>query len=197
MKKIVFILVFIAGMTAGVHSASAQYCMDYGTISRKGADLYSGETKLSAEEVCSLLAETAEIPYSYYESTRKGFNAGKGMLIGFGALTGAGLVTLGVGAAGMFLEGMATGIGMIFTIPLAAMTGEKAEIDFNYRFYQVTMAGLIATGTGIRSLAAATAVFCVYKKRMNGIVKSCNYARLPVMLSCGAQKNGIGLAVNF
>ena len=81
MKKIVFILVFIAGLTAGVHTASAQYCMDYGTISRKGADLYSGETKLSAEEVCSLLAETAEIPYSYYESTRKGFNAGKGMLI--------------------------------------------------------------------------------------------------------------------
>ena len=58
------------------------------------------------------------------------------------------------------------------------------------------IAGLAMTGTGIAGLITGTTVYCVYKKRLNNMVDSCNSAS-HLNVSLGMQQHGVGLAVNF
>ena len=130
------------------------------------------------------------------EKYRKGFKTGRGLLIGFGTLTGVGLLTTGIGTVGLMIEGVAVGIGTAFVGPLAALGGADPAIAFDSKFYGVTVAGVCATLTGIAGIVAGTTVLCVYKKRMNTVADVCNSAP-SVTLSFGAQKYGTGVALNF
>ena len=192
MKRIVMLLVFVVAALVGSVTASAQYSDVY----RKGANLYSGDIRLTPEQVYSLLENVEGVTAADWDKARKGFNAGKGMLIGFGSLTGAGLLVTGVGVVGMMVEGVALGIGTAFVAPLAVVAGEDPEITYNSKFRGVAIAGLCATGVGVLGIAAGTTVYCVYKKRMNNIADACN-AVPSASLSFGMQRHGVGLALNF
>lgn len=197
-KALIVSLLSLILMTAGKYEANAQYIDD---IQRVRTELYCDGEKLSDLQIGMLLEETGAATFAEWEKACHGFKVGRGLLIGFGTLTGAGLVTLGIGATGMLLEGVATGIGAIFILPFenAVGAGEDTGPEFHHsRFTGVAIAGLYATGAGIIGLAGGTAVFCINKKRLNRIVDACNKARRPApVLTYGAQKHGIGIALIF
>ncbi len=199
-RRAVFLLSFIVSVTLSGVSANAQYISDMPEdwpVVRKGADFYANGEILTPEQLGSLLSYTDGITLSQVEQYQKGFRTGKGLLIGFGSLTGAGLLTLGVGAVGVFVEAIALGINVSFFGPMyAAVSGESLDTSLDSRFIYVAYAGLAAAGVGVLGLAAGTAVYCVYKKRLNRVADSVNASR-EVRLSFGVQKYGAGLALNF
>lgn len=198
-RRAVFLLSFIVSVTLSGVSANAQYISDMPEdwpVVRKGADFYANGEILTPEQLGSLLSYTDGITLSQVEQYQKGFRTGKGLLIGFGSLTGAGLLTLGVGAVGVFVEAIALGIGVSLFAPLYAVSGDSPDASLNSGFIYVTYAGLAAAGVGVLGLAAGTAVYCVYKKRLNRVADSVNASR-EVRLSFGVQKYGAGLALNF
>ena len=105
-------------------------------------------------------------------------------------------VWTGIGAVGMMIEGLAVGIGTVFFAPLASLSGEELEVAMDSKFRGVAIAGLAMTGTGIAGLITGTTVYCVYKKRLNNMVDSCNSAS-HLNVSLGMQQHGVGLAVIF
>ena len=165
-------------------------------IERKGAYFYDGDERLCPEQLAGFLAHT-DFTSAQVERYQKGFKAGKGLLIGFGSLTGAGLITAGVGLVGVAVEAVALGIGVAFTAPLFVATGTSPDIQYESKFQYVAYAGLIAAGAGILGLATGTTVYCVYKKRLNKVENAINARCADVQVSFGAQKYGVGLAVNF
>lgn len=180
--------ILCALLSTGI-KASAQH----NEIYRSGADLFSCGTKLTSGQVYELLSGVDEATFVKWDKARSGFKTGKGLLIGSGVLTGAGLVTLGVGVTGMMLEGVAMGIGSIFVVPLAAVTGEIPDISPSGRYTAAATAGLIITGAGILGLAVGTTVFCISKHRMNKIVSGYN----KTLLSFGIQQHGAGISLVF
>ena len=198
-RRAVFLLSFIVSVTLSGVSANAQYISDMPEdwpVVRKGADFYANGEILTPEQLGSLLSYTDGITLSQVEQYQKGFRTGKGLLIGFGSLTGAGLLTLGVGAVGVFVVAIALGIGVSLFAPLYAVSGDSPDASLNSGFIYVAYAGLAAAGGGVLGLAAGTAVYCVYKKRLNRVADSVNASR-EVRLSFGVQKYGAGLALNF
>ena len=108
-------MLLIAAMTmAAGTKASAQYA----DLARKGTSLYSGTEKLTTGQMQALFDSTGgAVTYDAWRSASRGFNAGKGLLISFGALTGAGLLTTGIGAVGLMVEGVVVGIGTAMFAP--------------------------------------------------------------------------------
>lgn len=193
MKKLVFLAVAAVMVLANSLPAMAQY----NDIYRKGAKLYSSDdVLLTAEQISAMMNSAEGLSYETWVKNTKGFKAGKGLLIASGSLTGAGIVTLGIGAVGMMIEGLAVGIGTAFFAPLASLSGEELEVAMDSKFRGVAIAGLAMTGTGIAGLITGTTVYCVYKKRLNNMVDSCNSAS-HLNVSLGMQQHGVGLAVNF
>lgn len=193
MKKLVFLAVIAVMVLANALPAMAQY----NDIYRKGAKLYSSDdVLLTAEQISAMMNSVEGLSYETWVKNTKGFKAGKGLLIASGSLTGAGIVTLGIGAVGMMMEGIAVGIGVTFVAPLASLSGEELEVAMDSKFRGVAIAGLAMTGTGIAGLITGTTVYCVYKKRLNNMVDSCNSAS-HLNVSLGMQQHGVGLAVNF
>ena len=194
MKSFVFTLTLVFSMLAGSISALAQYS---DPVYRRGADFYRNGEKLTSEQVVSMLSGTDGMALDDIMKYQKGFRTGKGLLIGFGSLTGAGLVTLGVSAVGMMVEGVAFGIGAGFLSPLYALGGESPDISYDSKFRGAAVAGLCATCAGVLGLAAGTAVLCVNKKRLNGVADACNSGTREVQLSFGASDGGAGLVLTF
>lgn len=193
MKKLVFLTVIAVMALANSLPAMAQY----NDIYRKGAKLYSSDdVLLTAEQISAMMNSAEGLSYETWVKNTKGFKAGKGLLIASGSLTGAGIVTLGIGAVGMMIEGLAVGIGTAFFAPLASLSGEELEVAMDSKFRGVAIAGLTMTGTGIAGLITGTTVYCVYKKRLNNMVDSYNSAS-HLNVSLGIQQHGVGLAVNF
>lgn len=193
MKKLVFLAVIAVMVLANALPAMAQY----NDIYRKGAKLYSSDdVLLTAEQISAMMNSVEGLSYETWEKNTKGFKAGKGLLIASGSLTGVGIVTLGIGAVGMMIEGLAVGIGTVFFAPLASLSGEELEVAMDSKFRGVAIAGLAMSGTGIAGLITGTTVYCVYKKRLNNMVDSCNSAS-HLNVSLGMQQHGVGLAVNF
>ena len=193
MKKLVFLAVAAVMVLANSLPAMAQY----NDIYRKGAKLYSSDdVLLTAEQISAMMNSVEGLSYETWVKNTKGFKAGKGLLIASGSLTGVGIVTLGIGAVGMMIEGLAVGIGTVFFAPLASLSGEELEVAMDSKFRGVAIAGLAMTGTGIAGLITGTTVYCVYKKRLNNMVDSCNSAS-HLNVSLGIQQYGVGLAVNF
>ena len=193
MKKLVFLTVIAVMALANSLPAMAQY----NDIYRKGAKLYSSDdVLLTAEQISAMMNSVEGLSYETWVKNTKGFKAGKGLLIASGSLTGVGIVTLGIGAVGMVIEGLAVGIGTAFFAPLASLSGEELEVAMDSKFRGVAIAGLAMTGTGIAGLITGTTVYCVYKKRLNNMVDSCNSAS-HLNVSLGIQQHGVGLAVNF
>lgn len=193
MKKLVFLAVIAVMVLANALPAMAQY----NDIYRKGAKLYSSDdVLLTAEQISAMMNSVEGLSYETWVKNTKGFKAGKGLLIASGSLTGVGIVTLGIGAVGMMIEGLAVGIGTVFFAPLASLSGEELEVAMDSKFRGVAIAGLAITGTGIAGLITGTTVYCVYKKRLNNMVDSCNSAS-HLNVSLGMQLHGVGLAVNF
>lgn len=193
MKKLVFLAVIAVMILANALPAMAQY----NDIYRKGAKLYSSDdVLLTAEQISAMMNSVEGLSYETWVKNTKGFKAGKGLLIASGSLTGVGIVTLGIGAVGMMIEGLAVGIGTAFFAPLASLSGEELEVAMDSKFRGVAIAGLAMTGTGIAGLITGTTVYCVYKKRLNNMVDSCNSAS-HLNVSLGMQQHGVGLAVNF
>lgn len=193
MKKLVFLAVIAVMVLANALPAMAQY----NDIYRKGAKLYSSDdVLLTAEQISAMMNSVEGLSYETWVKNTKGFKAGKGLLIASGSLTGVGIVTLGIGAVGMMIEGLAVGIGTVFFAPLASLSGEELEVAMDSKFRGVAIAGLAMTGTGIAGLITGTTVYCVYKKRLNNMVDSCNSA-FHLNVSLGMQQHGVGLAVNF
>lgn len=193
MKKLVFLTVIAVMALANSLPAMAQY----NDIYRKGAKLYSSDdVLLTAEQISAMMNSVEGLSYETWVKNTKGFKAGKGLLIASGSLTGVGIVTLGIGAVGMMIEGLAVGIGTAFFAPLASLSGEELEVAMDSKFRGVAIAGLAMTGTGIAGLITGTTVYCVYKKRLNNMVDSCNSAS-HLNVSLGIQQHGVGLAVNF
>lgn len=201
-RQAVFILSFIVSMSLTCVAAHAQYndlsvtSSCGGQVERRGANFYVGEEQLAEEQMAGLLAHT-DFTVEQVRNCQKGFKAGKGLLIGFGSLTGAGLITAGVGLVGVAVEAVALGIGVAFTAPLFVATGTSPDIQYESKFQYVAYAGLIAAGAGILGLATGTTVYCVYKKRLNKVENAINARCADVQVSFGAQKYGVGLAVNF
>ena len=193
MKKLVFLAVIAVMVLANALPAMAQY----NDIYRKGAKLYSSDdVLLTAEQISAMMNSVEGLSYETWVKNTNGFKAGKGLLIASGSLTGVGIVTLGIGAVGMVIEGLAVGIGTAFFAPLASLSGEELEVAMDSKFRGVAIAGLAMTGTGIAGLITGTTVYCVYKKRLNNMVDSCNSAS-HLNVSLGIQQHGVGLAVNF
>lgn len=193
MKKLVFLAVAAVMVLANALPAMAQY----NDIYRKGAKLYSSDdVLLTAEQISALMNSVDGLSWESWVKDARGFKAGKGLLIASGSLTGVGIVTLGIGAVGMMIEGLAVGIGTVFFAPLASLSGEELEVAMDSKFRGVAIAGLAMTGTGIAGLITGTTVYCVYKKRLNNMVDSCNSAS-HLNVSLGMQQHGVGLAVNF
>lgn len=136
--RIVMVLVAVLTlMLCGEVSASAQY----NGIYRHGADFYSGKQKLTEGQLSVLLEGVDGVSLSDVARYQKGFRTGKGLLIGFGSLTGAGLLTLGVGTVGVMVEAVATGIGVMFVGPLASLAGEEEDPSVTGKFAPVATAG--------------------------------------------------------
>ena len=193
MKKLVFLAVAAVMVLANALPSMAQY----NDIYRKGVKLYSSDgIMLTSEQISALMNSVEGLSYETWVKNTKGFKAGKGLLIASGSLTGVGIVTLGIGAVGMMIEGLAVGIGTVFFAPLASLSGEELEVAMDSKFRGVAIAGLAMTGTGIAGLITGTTVYCVYKKRLNNMVDSCNSAS-HLNVSLGMQQHGVGLAVNF
>ena len=186
------ILVSAVSLLAAGIPAHAQY----NDVYRHGADFYSDGEKLSLEQVCALMDDTDALTVSDIERYQRGFRTGKGLLIGFGSLTGAGLLTLGVGAVGVMVEAIAAGVGTVMIGPLFAIGGQSPEISFDSKFSGVVIGGLCATCAGIVGLAAGTGVLCVNKKHLNNVADSCNRTQ-DVRLSLGVQQYGFGISVGF
>lgn len=171
----------------------------YNAVERHGKNFYRADILLGQEDLEPLLAAT---PYTYHdlEKYRRGFAAGKGLLIGFGALAGAGLVTAGVGAIGLTIEAITAGVGTVFMVPIFAMVGapEAGVVPFEAKFAPVANAGAVIFCAGALGLIAGTTVFCVYKARLNKVGRSINDSSLQRLnLSFGAQRHGVGFALNF
>ena len=115
-----------------------------------------------------------------------------GLLIGFGALTGTGLVTLSVGVVGVMMEGIA--VGTILG-PVSAMTGEP--LDYKSKFAGAVQAGVYMIGGGLLCMVTGTTVYCVYKKKLKNMTELCNGSSKDIRLSFGAKKHGIGLSLDF
>ena len=193
MKKLVFLAVIAVMILANALPSMAQY----NDIYRKGVKLYSSDgIMLTSEQISAMMNSVEGLSYETWVKNTKGFKAGKGLLIASGSLTGVGIVTLGIGAVGMMIEGLAVGIGTVFFAPLASLSGEELEVAMDSKFRGVAIAGLAMTGTGIAGLITGTTVYCVYKKRLNNMVDSCNSAS-HLNVSLGIQQYGVGLAVNF
>lgn len=192
MRYCILILVSAVSLLAAGISAHAQY----NDVYRHGADFYSDGEKLSLEQVCALMDDTDALTVSDIERYQRGFRTGKGLLIGFGSLTGAGLLTLGVGAVGVMVEAIADGVGTVMIGPLFAIGGQSPEISFDSKFSGVAIGGLCATCAGIVGLAAGTGVLCVNKKHLNNVADSCNRTQ-DVRLSLGVQQYGFGISVGF
>lgn len=193
MKKLVFLAVAAVMVLANALPSMAQY----NDIYRKGVKLYSSDgIMLTSEQISALMNSVDGLSWESWVKDARGFKAGKGLLIASGSLTGVGIVTLGIGAVGMMIEGLAVGIGTVFFAPLASLSGEELEVALDSKFRGVAIAGLAMTGTGIAGLITGTTVYCVYKKRLNNMVDSCNSAS-HLNVSLGMQQHGVGLAVNF
>ena len=197
----VFMLTSIVLLVFSCMSAHAQYkdmplTSGGEQIERKGAYFYDGDERLCPEQLAGFLAHT-DFTSAQVEKYQKGFTAGKGLLIGFGSLTGAGLITAGIGVAGVMVEAIAVGVGTAFLAPLFAGSESSLDMQFESKFIYVTYAGLAAAGVGILGLAAGTTVYCVYKKRLNRVEDALNSRPVDIQVSVGAQKHGVGLAVNF
>ena len=197
----VFMLTSIVLLVFSCMSAHAQYkdmplTSGGKQIELKGAYFYDGDERLCPAQLAGFLAHT-DFTSAQVEKYQKGFNAGKGLLIGFGSLTGAGLITAGIGVAGVMVEAIAVGVGTAFLAPLFAGSESSLDMQFESKFIYVTYAGLAAAGVGILGLAAGTTVYCVYKKRLNRVKDALNSRPVDIQVSVGAQKHGVGLAVNF
>lgn len=189
MKKLLVFLIGAAVMMAESINATAQYATP---LYRKGTSLYSDGTKLTKEQMQVLLDGTDGLSYSDWKKASAGFNAGKGLLIGFGALTGTGLVTLSVGVVGVMMEGIA--VGTILG-PVSAMTGEP--LDYKSKFAGAVHAGVYMIGGGLLCMVTGTTVYCVYKKKLKNMTELCNGSSKDIRLSFGAKKHGIGLSLDF
>lgn len=199
----VFILTSIVLLVFSCMSAHAQYkdmplTSGGKQIELKGAYFYDGDERLCPAQLAGFLAHT-DFTSAQVEKYQKGFTAGKGLLIGFGSLTGAGLITAGIGVVGVMAEAIAVGVGTAFLAPLFVFAGSESSSDmqFESKFIYVTYAGLAVAGVGILGLAAGTTVYCVYKKRLNRVKDALNSRPVDIQVSVGAQKHGVGLAVNF
>jgi len=184
MKRLILISLLAVIAMADALQASAQY----NDIYRQGTKLFSSEgIQLTPEEVSMLFSSDEGLSYSDWEKYCTCFKAGKGLLIASGSLTGTGLLTLGIGAVGLMVEGISIGVGVGLLAP---------EITYDSRFRGVAIAGLVMSGTGILGLATGTAVYCVYKKRLDNMVDAYN-GTAEASLSFGLQRNGVGFALDF
>lgn len=188
-------MLLIAAMTmAAGTKASAQYA----DLARKGTSLYSGTEKLTTGQMQALFDSTGgAVTYDAWRSASRGFNAGKGLLISFGALTGAGLLTTGIGAVGLMVEGVAVGIGTVMFAPLVVASGNDLGLDYNSKFAGVAVAGVCMVGAGLACMIAGTTVYCIYKKKLNDMTETCGRYVSSVSLSFGPQKYGTGFALTF
>ena len=184
----ILLLVFLPGV-----EASAQYAQ----LSRKGTALYSDGTKLSPVQMQELFQSVEGVSYEDWRNASRGFNAGKGLLISFGALTGAGILTTGIGVVGVMMEGVAVGIGTAFFAPLAAVSGEQVDIGYKSKFAGVATAGVCMVGAGMLCMVTGTAVYCIYKKRLNTMTDACNSSCRETSLAFGPAQNGLGLTLRF
>ena len=187
------ILVLAAIAMADAYLASAQY----NDIYRRGAKLYSADgTMLTSGQVSAMFRNTEGLTYRDWVRDSRGFKAGKGLLIASGSLTGAGLLTLGVGAAGLLAEGLAVGVGAVFFAPLAAVSGGQVDIGYRSKFAGVATAGVCMVGAGMLCMITGTAVYCIYKKRLDTMTAECNAFR-ETSLAFGPARNGLGLTLSF
>lgn len=194
MKRIIWVLLIAAMTMAAGTKASAQYA----DLARKGTSLYSGTEKLTTGQMQALFDSTGgAVTYDAWRSASRGFNAGKGLLISFGALTGAGLLTTGIGAVGLMVEGVAVGIGTAMFAPLAVASGNDLGLDYNSKFAGVAVAGVCMVGAGLACMIAGTTVYCIYKKKLNDMTETCGRYVSSVSLSFGPQKYGTGFALTF
>lgn len=171
----------------------------YSAVERSGKRFYQDGVLLGQKELESLLVPT---PYTYQdiEKYSHGFAVGKGLLIGFGALAGVGGVTATIGAIGLAAELITAGLGTVIMFPIFAIAGdaEAGVVPFEGRFLPLANAGTIIFCAGALGLIAGTTVFCVYKARLNKVVRAINDSSLQRLnLSFGAQRYGVGFALNF
>ncbi len=194
MKRTIWVLLIAAMTMAAGTKASAQYA----DLARKGTSLYSGTEKLTTGQMQALFDSTGgAVTYDAWRSASRGFNAGKGLLISFGALTGAGLLTTGIGAVGLMVEGVAVGIGTAMFAPLAVASGNDLGLDYDSKFAGVAVAGVCMVGAGLACMIAGTTVYCIYKKKLNDMTETCGRYVSSVSLSFGPQKYGTGFALTF
>ena len=193
MKKSLVMMLILGGLLFGCAEAAAQYA----SLHRKGAFLYSDGMKLSQEQMQTLFEGTDGLTYADWKKAAAGFNTGKGLLIGFGALTGTGIITLGVGAVGLMVEGVAVGVGTAFIAPFASAAGEPVDIGYKSKFAGVATAGACMIGGGLLCMVAGTTVYCIYKKKLNRMTAVCNDSVSEVQLSFGMKDHGIGFSLEF
>ena len=134
----VFILTSIVLLVFSCMSAHAQYkdmpiTSGGKQIELKGAYFYDGDERLCPEQLAGFLAHT-DFTSVQVEKYQKGFTAGKGLLIGFGCRTGAGLFTAGIGVVGVMAEASAVGVGTAFLAPLCAVSESSSDMQFESKF---------------------------------------------------------------
>lgn len=193
MKKLFLLLSVLACFFAGTLESDAQYAQVY----RKGTALYSDGLELTPDQMQVLFEGAGCMTYSDWQNAVRGFNTGKGLLIGFGALTGTGLVTFGVGVVGLMAESVAVGIGTAFIGPFAAASGRPPVFEYDSKFAGVALAGTCMIGAGLMCMAAGTTVYCIYRKKLDRMADACNNPDNDVQLSFGMTSHGIGLSLNF
>lgn len=176
----------------------------YNAVERHGKNFYRADILLGQEDLEPLLAAT---PYTYHdlEKYRRGFAAGKGLLIGSGALAFAGSVMMTVAGVYLAMEGFAVGMtNSLFAISLFMIpSGAQVNIDhwpaeFTGKYLPFFNVSTYVFYAGLAGLIAGTTVFCVYKARLNKVGRSINDSSLQRLnLSFGAQRHGVGFALNF
>ena len=91
----------------------------------------------------------------------------------------------------------ASNASVLLRTSLIGLVRCRKKAEKKMKFHRLpAVAGLAMTGTGIAGLITGTTVYCVYKKRLNNMVDSCNSAS-HLNVSLGMQQHGVGLAVNF
>lgn len=173
----------------------AQYTDSFTNLSRKRDMIAADGVLLARTQMEELLGDIGgESRYDEWMNGARLYRTGKGLLIGFGTLTGISILVCGCTIVYVMADVVAQGIATALTFGQYLPEGvdRGAELTAAVSCY--------AALAGIAGLAAGTAVFCTGKSKMNGIIRDYNTLYPPrgnFDLTFGIQRNGVGFALNF
>lgn len=189
----------MAGDMESSSYVSSEKARTDGAVERYGKHFYSENVRLQEADLIALLEGTS---YSYQDVVkyRRGFDAGKGLLIGSGIVTLSGSVVMMLSVVGIASATFALGEGKVDTSSGGYPGADDLPLEFQYlaKYDMLSKVGAAVFFTGLAGLIAGTTVFCVYKARLNKVENAINASPAQsVNLSFGTQMHGIGFALNF